>query len=143
VSGTTTDFTIQLPETLVIEGGQHKARIDNLRIPVTVPTISTGSNDTFVVKLGGTSYSVALPQGNYDGPTLAAALQGLLQAAAPGAWTVTYDINNIAMAVSCTNAFTITGGTYAAQIMSRPYTQTSNSYKFTFVTVSVVAVTYH
>lgn len=142
VSGTTTDFTIQLPETLVLAGGAHKARIDNLRIPVTVPTIMAGTNDTVTVRLGAVNYTVTIPHGNYDGPGVASALQGLLQAAAPGAWTVAYDVNNIAMSVSCTNAFTIVGGTYAAQLMTRPYTQTSNSYKFTFVSVLGVDMMY-
>ena len=141
-SGTTTDFTIQLPETLTIEGSSHKGRIDNLRIPVAVPTIQTGQNDTVLVKLGAQTYTVTIPQANYDGPALAAALQGRLQAAAPGSWTVAYDIYNIAMSVSCSNPFTIVGGTYAAQIMARPYTNTSNQYKFTYVTVAGIDVMY-
>ena len=52
VSGTTTNFSIQLPETLVIEGSSHRMRIDNLRIPLVVPTIQTGVNDTLQVCLG-------------------------------------------------------------------------------------------
>lgn len=142
VSGTTTDFTIQLPETLVLAGGAHKARIDNLRIPVTVPTITAGTNDTVTVRLGAVNYTVTIPHGNYDGPGVASALQGLLQEAAPGAWAVVYDVNNIAMSVSCTNAFTIVGGTYTAHLMTRPYTQTSNSYNFTFVSVLGVDMMY-
>ena len=54
ISGTTTDFTIQLPETLVIEGNGHKARIDNLRIPMVIPTIQTGINDTIIVPVSYT-----------------------------------------------------------------------------------------
>ena len=42
ISGTSTDFVIELPETLVIEGSNHRARIDNLRIPLTIPAIRTG-----------------------------------------------------------------------------------------------------
>ena len=57
VAGSTTDFAIQLPETLTIEGGSHKGRCDNLRIPLTVPTITTGINDTIVVCLLYTSPS--------------------------------------------------------------------------------------
>lgn len=142
VSGTTTDFTIQLPETLTIEGGSHKARIDNLRIPLTIPTIQTGVNDTFKVLLGSQTYTVTLPHGNVDGPTLASNLQGLLQTAAPGSWSVTYDTSNIAMSVSCSNAFTITGGTYAAQLMAHPYTQTPTKYSFTYVTVIGIDMMY-
>ena len=105
ISGTSTDFSIQLPTTLVVEGGAHKCRVDNLRIPMVFPTITTGVNDTFTVKEAATSYTVTLAGGNYDGATLAADLQALLFAAAPGTWTVTYDSSNIAMTVSCTNNF--------------------------------------
>ena len=52
VSGTTTDFTIQLPETLVIADGSLRARIDDLRMPLAIPAIQTGIIDTFLVKLG-------------------------------------------------------------------------------------------
>ena len=142
VAGSTTDFTIQLPETLVIEGGAHKGRCDNLRIPLTVPTITTGINDTIVVQLGAQRYTVTLPQGQVDGPTLASNIQGRLQATAPGSWTVSYDTANIAMSLSCSNPFTIVGGTFAAQLTSRPYTQTSNSYRFSYVPVQGIDVMY-
>ena len=128
VSGTTTDFTIQLPQTLTLEGGRHRGRIDNLRIPLVIPTIQAGVNDTLQVRIGATTYTVTIPQANYDGPGLAAILSSLLLSAAPGSWTVTYDTANIAMSISCTNPFTIVGETYAAQLLSRPYTQTSSSY---------------
>jgi hypothetical protein len=85
---------------------------------------------------------VTIPQAQYDGPGIATVLQGLLFAAAPGSWTVTYDTSNIAMKISCTNAFTIVGGTYAAQIMSRPYTSTTNSYSFTFVSMLGIDIMY-
>jgi hypothetical protein len=142
VSGTTTDFTIQLPETLSIEGGNHRGRVDNLRIPLTVPTITTGSNDTIIVQLGAQNYTVTLPQGQVDGPTLANNIQGLLQATAPGAWTVTYDIGNIAMSMQCGYPFTIVGGSFAAQILARPYTQTANSYRFSYVPVQGIDIMY-
>lgn len=135
VSGTTSDFTIQLPTTLVVPSGTHKLRVDNLRLPVCVPTIRTGVNDTLTVTLGAQSYTVAIPQSDYTGPALATAIQGLLQATAPGSWAVAYDVGNIAMSISCTNNFTITGGTYWAQLKSRPYTQVANKYSFTYVSV--------
>ena len=122
VSRTTTDFSILLPETLVLEGGTHKGRIDNLRIPLVIPTIRTGVNDTIIVQLGAQKYNVTIPQANYDGPTLAATIQGLLAATAPGSWAVAYDTSNIAMSIACNNQFPIVGGTYAAQLMSRAYT---------------------
>jgi hypothetical protein len=111
VSGSTTDFAIQLPETLTVSG-EARGRVDNLRIPVSVPTIQTGVNDTLQVRLGATNYTVTIPQANYDGPGLASVLIGLLGSTAPGSWTVTYDSSNIAMTIACSNPFTIVGGTY-------------------------------
>ena len=110
VSGTTTDFTIQLPQTLSLGPG-HRGRIDALRIPLVVPTIQKGVNDTLQVRLGATTYTITIPQANYDGPGIASTLQGLLTSTAPGGWTVSYDTSNIAMSISCTNPFTIVGGT--------------------------------
>ena len=141
VAGTTTDFRIQLPETLTIDGRKHRARIDNLRIPLCVPTIQAGINDTIVVQLGSQRYTATVQAGNYDGPTLASRIQGAL-VVAPGGWTVSYDISLLTMSVSCTNAFTIVGGTYAAILMARPYTNTSNAYNFTYVSVLGVDIMY-
>ena len=140
VSGTSTDFTIQLPETLVVEGGK-RGRIDNLRIPLVIPTIRKNVNDTIIVRIGGTlSYTVQIPQANYDGPELAAAVQLALTQNTPATWYVTYDVSNIAMRIVCSLNFVITGGTYAAQLMSHPYTNTANSYDFTFVNVMGIDV---
>ena len=116
VSGTTTDFSIELRETLVIEGAGHKARIDQLRIPLTIPTIETADNDTIQVRVGATTYTITIPQAQYDGPGIASTIQSLLNATAPGSWTVTYITNKIAMTISCANNFTTVGGTYAAQL---------------------------
>lgn len=139
ISGTSTDFTIQLPETMTIEGNLHKMRIDNLRLPVVVPTIRTGVNDTYQVQLGGTVYTVTIPQGNYDGPTLATKFQAAFATATPtgvpGNWFVVYDTSNLALTVSSSYAFTVVGGTYAAQLQSHPYTATSNSVTYTYVVV--------
>jgi hypothetical protein len=142
VSGSTTDFSIQLPETLTIEGGSRRGRIDNLRIPMVIPTIRSGVNDTLQVRLGATNYTVTIPQANYDGPGLASVLVGLLGSTAPWSWTVVYDSSNIAMSISCSNNFTIVGGTYAAQLMSRPYTSTANSYNFTYVSMQGIDMLY-
>ena len=142
VSGTTTDFTIQLPETLVLEGNAHRARCDNLRIPLTIPTIRTGTNDTIVVLLGAQLYTATIPQGNYDGPTIAATIQSLLQATAPGSWSVAYQTSNISMSITCSNPFLIVGGSYAAQLTSHPYTQTASSYSFTFVSMLGIDIMY-
>jgi hypothetical protein len=138
--GTSSNFTIQLNQTLVLQN--NKGRITNLRIPMSIPTVQSGINDTIVIQMGASSYTITLPQQNYDSTTLPARIQSLLVAAIPGSWTVTYDTNNISMSISCSNNFTITGGTYAAQLLSRPYTQTSNSYKFSYVPLNGADVIY-
>ena len=46
------------------------------------------------------------------------------------------------MTITGSNPFTITGGTYAAQLLSRPYTQTSNSYRFSYVPVAGIDMMY-
>ena len=76
VSGSTTDFVIQLPETLSLESGR-RGRVDTLRIPLVIPTIQGGTNDTIQLLLGSTSYTITIPQGNYDGTELASAIQDI------------------------------------------------------------------
>ena len=134
VSGSQCDFAVQLQTTLNLTD-QNRMRVDLLRLPISVPTIQAGKNDTIIVLLGSTSYTVTLPQGQLDGSSLASTIQARLVAAAPGTWTVTYDVSNITMRIQCSNSFTITGGTYAAQLMSRAFTQTANSYTFSYVSV--------
>lgn len=144
VSGTSTDFSIQLPETLVIEGAGHRMRVDSLRVPNVFATIQAGVNDTFVVVEGATPYTVNLTVGNYDGPALQTMIQAVLVASgAPGAWTVDYDVTNIAMSISCTNAFTITQTVgFAIQLFAHPYTQTASSYAFTYVSTLGLDILY-
>ena len=131
VSGTSCDFTIQLPQTLVLEG-KHRGRIDHLRVPLTIPTIQTGLNDTLRVQLGTNVYTITLPQQNFDGPGLAAQIQSLLASTAPGSWSCSYNTSSIAMTLSCSNPFSIpvgNPGTYGAyllgRLMRRPPTVTS------------------
>ena len=133
VSGTSSDFTIQLPSTLVLEAG-HQARIDDLRIPMTIPTVSS-VNNTIQVLMGSTAYTVVIPTSQYDGPGLAAAVQAALQANVPGTWSASYNIALISMTVSCNNPFTFTGGSFMAPLLARPYTTNGNSYTFSYVPV--------
>ena len=53
VTGSTTDFTIQLRETLSTTGGVNFFRIGELRVPLVIPLIQAGVNDTFWYSLGG------------------------------------------------------------------------------------------
>jgi hypothetical protein len=143
VQGTNANFTIQLPETLVVDGDTpHRFRIDNLRIPHVFTTISS-SNNTLQVTLAATPYTVTLPIANYTGTTFQSMLQAQLQAAAPGTWTVVYDLNNISMSISCTNNFTISATVgFGIQLLSRPYTQTANSYACSYVSMAGADVIY-
>ena len=141
--GTATDFRIQLPQTLSLEGGAHSGRIDNLRLPIAVPTIQTGVNDTFIVQIGSTKYTITLPQGQVDGPTLASSLQSLLAANCPGTWQALYDTSNIALYLQSSSNFTVVGGTFGNQLLSRPYTRPSSSrYNFLYVPVTGIDQVY-
>ena len=138
VSGTSSDFTIQLPSTLVLQGNQ--ARIDDLRIPMTIPTINS-TNNTIQVLMGSSSYTVTIATSQYDGTGLASAVQAALSSI-PGSWTASYNSNLISMSISCSNPFTFTGGTFMSQLLQRPYTQTGNSYNFSYVPVAGADVLY-
>ena len=63
VQGEPCDFKIQLDSTLNLTDGPHRFRVDLLRLPVSVPTIQGGVNDSLVVQLGSQSYTVVLFQG--------------------------------------------------------------------------------
>ena len=140
MSGTSCDFRIQLPETLVLEPG-HRARIDNLKVPQVFPTIQAGVNDTIIVQHTEAPYTATIAKGNYTGAQLAAAIQTALSP--HGTWSCTYDTANISMMLTCLSSdFTIVGGTYAAQVMSRPYTHTSNQYVFSYVSVLGLDILY-
>ena len=125
ISGTPSDFTIQLPATLVLPEG-HTCRIDDLRVPVTIPTVSS-LNNTIQVQMGSSSYTVTVPTSQFDGPGLASAVQTALQGAVPGTWTCSSSIALISMTVSCTNPFTFTGGSFMNQLLARgvPFTCSS------------------
>ena len=140
ITGTSSDFTIQLPSTLVLEG-RHQARIDDLRIPMTIPTISS-TNNTIQALMGSTPYTVTIPTSQYTGDSLAAAIQTVLTAAIPGSWSCVYYANLISMSISCSNPFTFTGGSFMSQLLSRPYTSSINSYNFSYVPVAGADILY-
>ena len=135
VDGTSCDFRVQLRRgTLTLGDRPHRFRVDQLRLPISVPTIQAGVNDSLVVRLGSQDYTVVMYAGQKTGPELATELQTRLNGTAPGSWTIAYDSSMISMVILCTNDFTIVGGTYAEQLMSRPYTRAnSKSYLFSYV----------
>ena len=138
VTGNSCDFQMQLKRgTLNLEDRPHRFRVDQCRLPIAVPTIQAGVNDTVVVRLGSQDYTIQLYAGQKTGLELATELQTRLNGTAPGAWTVAYDASTISLAILCTNDFTIVGGTYAAQLMSHPYSRANaRSYLFSYVPVT-------
>jgi hypothetical protein len=140
-SGSSTDFSMVLPQTLSLESG-HQGRIDDLRLPNAIPTISDANNGVELL-IGATSYSKKLANGQVNsGPDLATVLRQKLQETT-GTWTVTYDVSQMTLDVSCSNPFTFTGGSFVQQLMSRPYERPNgNSYKFLYVPLQGLDIAY-
>ena len=85
-SGTSSNFSITLPQTLALESG-HQGRIDDLRTPNSVPTISE-LNNTIQLLIGSQYYDLELAVGQINsGPKLANLLRAKLSTT-PGNWSV-------------------------------------------------------
>ena len=139
-SGSSSNFSIVLPQTLALESG-HQGRIDDLRIPNSTPTISA-LNNTIKLLIGSTSYDLSLPIGQVNsGPDLANLIRQQL-VTTTGAWTVDYNVSQMTMSVTCSLAYTFTGGTFIKQLLARPYQQTANTYTFLYVPLQGVDICY-
>ena len=138
-SASSTDFSVNLPQTLTLARGQ-RMRVDNWRIPLTIPTIRTGVNDQLVVEVGAGNYTLTVPQGQYDGAGLAAILQSLLQATVPGIWSVVYSSSNVSMTFNCSNVFIINKGTLTKRWFTYPYSESADLKTWTFSYVSMLGV---
>ena len=104
VQGTSTDFVIQLRETLSTTAGVNFFRIDELRVPLVIPLIQKGVNDIFWYSLSGVVRSVTLTSGNYSGTDLAALIQTALDNHDPEpTWTVTYNNHLASLAIYCSD----------------------------------------
>jgi hypothetical protein len=88
-SGTNASFTITLPQTLALSSG-HQGRIDDLRLPVTTPTIYEGNN-TIDFWVDGEYKTATIASGNYNGSDLATAIWNALAFAKAGSWQVNYN----------------------------------------------------
>ena len=138
--GTSSNFSIVLPQTLALESG-HQGRIDDLRLPVAIPTIYYG-NSSIKVRMLSTDYEVFIPEGQYNsGSDLANAIRSVLSPIS-GTWTATYDARKTSMEISCTNAFTFTGGTYMTRLLERPYDYTGLKYTFPYVPLQGLDICY-
>ena len=123
-----------LPQTLSLQSG-HQGRIDDLRLPNAIPTISDGNN-WIEVRMGGQQYYVSLLNGQINsGPELANLLKQRLAAVVPGDWSNTsYDVSQMTLYISCSNDFEFTGGNFMARLLNRPYIrQNGRSYLFLYV----------
>ena len=138
-SGTSTDFQMALPQTLSLSSG-HQGRIDDLRLPNAMPTISD-SNGWIDVLQNGIYYYLRLDNGQcYTGAELADRIRKVLQGGAgigqgvPGSWTVSYNDRMMDLSIVSNNDFEITGGSFGTQLLNRPFTRYSNKeYLFRYV----------
>jgi hypothetical protein len=109
VSGSTTDFQIQLREQLVSDSTMS-FRIDDVRIPLVVPLIQAGLNDKLYFTLtatGTTVQSVTLTPGNWSGTDLASMIQTQLAASfaqATYGWVVSYNNHTAALSIQANDA---------------------------------------
>ena len=153
-TGSTTDFTIQLRETLTTTAA-NSYRIDGLRVPLVIPLVQKGLNDVLWFKLGGVVRHVTLTYGNYSGTDLAAEIQAELSTAfSPVTWSVKYNNATAALSITSsdptfsvmTDAEVTAAGyslpTFASALFKNAYTvdQSFLSSKITFSYCSMVAV---
>jgi len=103
VSGTTTNFTIQLRDTLKV-GPLNSFRVDNLRVPMVIPLIQTGVNDVFYFQSGGVTKNVGLLPGSYSGTDLATMIDAELSAEHPEyTWVVTCNNHTASLTIFCSD----------------------------------------
>ena len=140
-SGTSTDFSMLLPQTLALESG-HQGRIDDFRLPNAITTITHWTN-TIEFLMGTTPYSVTLTNGQLSqGSDLANLIRQKLMTTT-GSWNVSYDASQMELTINCSNAFTFTGGTYMQRLLNRPYHRPNDrTYVFTYVTLQGLDIAY-
>ena len=137
-SGTSSEFTMTLPQTIALNG-KHQGRIDDFRLPVAIPTISNsgpGRNDVITVNAHGSVHTVYIQPGNItDGDVLANRIFDALKTIS-GAWTVSYNKENMQLQIYTANTpfnLTLDGG-YSRWLLERPHVRHHNGhYIFLFV----------
>jgi hypothetical protein len=140
--GKNSNFSILLPQTLHLDGG-HQGRIDDFRLPVSIPTIYSGNN-SIVLDMSGTIHTVLIPEGQYTGGAhLALEIQNKLRAGPPGNWNVAYDGSKMSMNINCDNSFRFTGGTFMSRLLSRDhYYDNYGTYVFPYISVQGLDMCY-
>jgi hypothetical protein len=142
-SGTSTNFQIPLPQTLSLSQG-HQGRIDDLRIPNALPTISV-ANNTLQVWINGGYKTATMTNGNCNsGEELKNRILEALTRDVTGFWDVKYDATQMTLEIIGGNDFAFAeGGTYSKQLLSRPYTRSSlKQYLFLYVPLLGLDVCY-
>jgi len=129
-SGTNASFTITLPQTLALSSG-HQGRIDDLRLPVTTPTIYEGNN-TITFFVDGEEKIATIATANYSGSDLAIAIRNALASAKAGAWVVTYN-SVISLSISYETSWVLTGGSYGQRLLDRPWTRDASNLGYDFL----------
>ena len=140
-SGTSSDFSMALPQTLSLPSGSQ-GRIDDLRLPNAIPTISDANNKIEVL-MNGTYSQRTMQNGNCNqGSDLAQKINSALVTIS-GGWYVGYDTTTLAVTITCSNDFTFTGGTFMQQLLNRPYVRPDNrSYIFQYVPLQGLDICY-
>ena len=140
-SGTSTDFSMSLPQTLSLSSG-HQGRIDDLRFPNAIPTISDEING-IVLRMNGVTSSLTAQNGQcYTGAELADRIRSVLVTVS-GGWTVSYNDRMMDLAIICSNDFEFTGGSFMTQLLNRPFVRANNrSYLFRFVPLQALDMCY-
>jgi hypothetical protein len=127
-SGTNASFTITLPQTLALGSG-HQGRIDDLRLPITTPTIYPG-HDTITFFVDGEQKTATIASAQYnDGFALATAIQNAMAAAKAGSWSVVYN-SLTSMSITYQSPWELTGGSYGQRLLDRPWTRSENGQTF-------------
>ena len=131
-SGTTANFSMALPQTLSLSSG-HQGRIDDLRLPNAIPTVSSINDGLQVIDKNGQRWNLTLGHGQcFTGNDLAVKLQNHL-VTIPGGWTVTYNAATLTLDVNGTDDFYFTGGTFMKTYLDRPYVRDHlRRYKFLY-----------
>jgi hypothetical protein len=140
-SGTSANFEMALPQTLSLSSG-HQGRIDDLRLPNAIPTISAASNKIDVLMNGFYSYLTMQNGQCNQGSELADRIRNVLTTVS-GNWNVSYDASQMTLTITCSNDFTFTGGTFMLQLLNRPYVRSDNrSYLFLYVPLQGLDICY-
>ena len=140
-SGTSTDFSMLLPQTLALESG-HQGRIDDFRFPNAIPTISVVNNGINLI-IGSTPYYKNLKNGQVSsGYDLANIILEKMNETT-GRWDITYDASQMLPTIKCDLPFTFTGGTFIQQLLNRPYSRPNDrEYMFLYVPLQGLDICY-